>query len=341
MKKADNTPYLIKNSDFDAGLVDLSNPETRDWIKTIIKDHLIANCGASGWMADFGEALPFDSKLHGGADPAIWHNRFPEAWARVNREAIEEAGRGDDIVFFNRSGFTQSPQYATLCWLGDQLQSWDQFDGIKTAVVGMLSGGVSGFSLLRRRRRLCYAQRRRCWPQAPHYRAVERAVPALDGACCLYLRVQDPRGARPRYFGAVRQRSGEHCTSRVVCEDIRGLAPYRRHLVAEAAQRRGYPVVRHPFLHFSHDPNTHTLRYQFLLGPDLMVAPVLDKGADEVEIYFPADTEWVDLWTGTDVGRAGTWARMPAPLSRPAAFLRKDSPSTEEIRAGLKAAGAL
>ena len=99
-------------------------------------------------MADFGEALPFDAKLHGGADPDAWHNHFPEEWAKVNREAIEEAGRGEDIVFFNRSGFTQSPGAATLFWLGDQMQTWDQYDGIKSAVVGMLSGGVSGFSLL-------------------------------------------------------------------------------------------------------------------------------------------------------------------------------------------------
>ncbi len=341
VKKADNTPYLIKNSDFDAGLVDLSNPETRDWIKTIIKDHLIANCGASGWMADFGEALPFDSKLHGGADPAIWHNRFPEAWARVNREAIEEAGRGDDIVFFNRSGFTQSPQYATLCWLGDQLQSWDQFDGIKTAVVGMLSGGVSGFSLLHGDvggyvtlsvnvvgHKLPIIARSnelfQRWMELAAFTCVFRTHEGLDPGISAQF---DSDPANTAHLA--------------LCAKIfRGLAPYRRHLVAEAA-RRGYPVVRHPFLHFSHDPNTHTLRYQFLLGPDLMVAPVLNKGADEVEIYFPADTEWVDLWTGTDVGRAGTWARMPAPLSRPAAFLRKNSPSTEEIRAGLKAAGAL
>ena len=78
----------------------------------------------------------------------VWHNRYPEEWALVSREAIEEAGRGDDIVFFDRSGFTRSPGVATLFWLGDQLQTWDEYDGIKTAVVGLLSGGVSGFSLL-------------------------------------------------------------------------------------------------------------------------------------------------------------------------------------------------
>jgi alpha-glucosidase len=47
-----------------------------------------------------------------------------------------------------RSGFTRSPGEATLFWLGDQLQSWDEYDGIKTAMVGLLSGGVYGFSLI-------------------------------------------------------------------------------------------------------------------------------------------------------------------------------------------------
>jgi alpha-glucosidase len=74
---------------------------------------VIDKAGSSGWMHDFGEALPFIGKLHGGADPAVWHNRYPEEWARVAREAIEEANRGDDIVFFDRSGFTKSPGIAT------------------------------------------------------------------------------------------------------------------------------------------------------------------------------------------------------------------------------------
>jgi alpha-glucosidase len=60
---ASGAPFLNKNTSFYAGLLDLSNPQTRTWIKAIIKDQLIAKAGASGWMADFGEALPFDGKL--------------------------------------------------------------------------------------------------------------------------------------------------------------------------------------------------------------------------------------------------------------------------------------
>nr|MDQ3831688.1 hypothetical protein [Candidatus Tectomicrobia bacterium] len=148
IQQPDGTPYLIQNTDFYAGMIDLSNPGARAWMKRILQQEMLTRAGASGWMADFGEALPFDAVLYGGADPATWHNHYPEQWAQVNREALEEAGRGADSIVFHRSGYTQSPGQATLFWLGDQLQTWDQYDGIKTAVVGMLSGGVSGFSLV-------------------------------------------------------------------------------------------------------------------------------------------------------------------------------------------------
>jgi alpha-glucosidase len=148
VEHTDGTPYLIRNSSFSVGMTDLSSPDARTWLKNIMKTEMIGTAGAGGWMNDFGEALPFDAKLHDGADSAVWHNRYAEEWQRVNREAIEESARGDEMVFFCRSGFTRSPGISTLFWLGDQLMTWDEYDGIKTALVGILSSGVSGFSLM-------------------------------------------------------------------------------------------------------------------------------------------------------------------------------------------------
>ena len=139
-------PYMVGISELSAAMVDLTNPEARSWVKSVIKDNLIGG-GASGWMADFGEGLPYDAVLSSGADPKSYHNRYAEEWAEVNREAIREAGRENDLVFFNRSGYTRSPGESTLFWLGDQLVSWDEHDGIKSAVTGLLSSGLSGYSL--------------------------------------------------------------------------------------------------------------------------------------------------------------------------------------------------
>ena len=60
------------------------------------------------------------------------------------------AGHKDesDVIYFMRSGWTQSPRHTKLFWQGDQMVSWDKYDGIKTVVVSALSGGLSGHSLI-------------------------------------------------------------------------------------------------------------------------------------------------------------------------------------------------
>jgi sulfoquinovosidase len=99
--------------------------------------------------------------------------------------------------------------------------------------------------------------------------------------------------------------------------------------------------VRPLFLHYPNDPNTHMVRYQFLLGPDLMVAPVVEKGTETVDAYFPQGTTWIDLWTGEDAGGPGKWTTVPARLGKPAVFLRKGAAASQAIVDGLKATGVL
>lgn len=92
-----------------------------------------------------------------GEDPIAAHNRYPELWAQMNREFIEECknarpgkeGREDpedELVFFMRAGFRNSPKWGMLFWEGDQMVSWQANDGIKSTVVGLLSSGISGYA---------------------------------------------------------------------------------------------------------------------------------------------------------------------------------------------------
>jgi alpha-glucosidase len=111
----------------------------------MIKTEILAK-NVSGYMCDFGEALQLDAQIHDG-DAAEYHNRYPEEWAKVNHEAIAEIGREGEVVFFMRAGFTRAPQYTPLYWLGDQLQSWDEYDGLKSAVFSATIGGISGIAL--------------------------------------------------------------------------------------------------------------------------------------------------------------------------------------------------
>lgn len=329
-------PYMVEISDFSAALLDLTNPGARAWIKGVIKENLVEG-GASGWMADFGEGLPYDAVLYSGESPASYHNRYAEEWARVNREAISEAGRGDDIVFFTRSGYTRSPGQSTLFWLGDQLVSWDGHDGIKSAVTGMLSSGLSGFSLNHGDIGGYTAIDN---PLKDYHRSKELLMRWTElGAFTTVFRTHE--GNRPE---SNHQFYSDDETLRHFSRFAKVYAawePYRNELVEEASET-GLPVVRHPLLHYWEDPEVYGLRYQFMVGSEFMVAPVLDPGEDTVEVYLPAG-RWVHLWTGEAYGSTekGSRVTVGAPIGEPAVFYKEGSAAGRRFRDELALQGLL
>ena len=319
------------NLAFTAYLLDLSRDATRAWVKGVIRDQLLGS-GASGWMGDFGESLPFDGVIADAAGPLAWHNRYPLAWQQVQAEAVAEAGRTDDVVFFSRSGTTRSPGVARLFWLGDQLASWDAFDGLKTVVTGLLSAGFAGFALehadiggytsvvigdfdYHRTKELFL---RGCELSAftAAYRTHEGSRPDLNWQ---FWSDAETLAHFARFAGV-----------------HKALAPYRRGLMDEAATK-GWPLVRALPLHYPDDPAGYGLRGQFLLGSEYLVLPVLDEGAVDVTGVFPAGT-WVGIWDGAEFA-GGATRTVPAPIGRPAVFFRKGSTEGARLVAALIDAG--
>ena len=76
---------------------------------------------------------------------------------------------------------------------------------------------------------------------------------------------------------------------------------FYRQALMEEAQAHGWPVIRHMMLAYPNDPLVYTedLRFQFLLGTELLVAPVYTEGASIVKVFLPAGTSWVHVWSGT------------------------------------------
>ena len=325
-------PYLIENTSFSAGLIDLSNPEARSWIKQVIKDELIAS-GASGWMADFGEALPYDAKLHSGT-PVKSHNRYAEEWQQVNREAIDEAGRSDDIVFFSRSGYTKSPGLTTLFWLGDQLVTWDKYDGIKTAVTGLLSSGLSGYSLNHSDiGGYTTVPSPASWLIGHRYRSKElmQRWTELNAFTTIFRTHEGNRPEANHQFNTDEETLDHFARFANIYKAWGG---YRKQLVKEAAQK-GYPVVRHPWVHYPNDAAVRLLDYQFMVGADFMVAPVLDPETSSVDVYLPKG-DWTHLFTG-EVYRhtQGKSITVAVPIGTPAVFYKTGSKPGERFRQSL------
>jgi len=97
------------------------------------------------------------------------------------------------------------------------------------------------------------------------------------------------------------------------------LKDYIAYLSKEAAEK-GLPIVRHPYLNFPDDKNTYDLKYQFMLGEDILVIPVVEKGDVKVKGYFPKGT-WKNVFSGKTI-EGGNFYTVDAPHGEPAAYVK-------------------
>ncbi|EGG14422.1 alpha-glucosidase [Cavenderia fasciculata] len=79
------------------------------------------------------------------------------------------------------------------------------------------------------------------------------------------------------------------------------------------ANTQGLPVMRPLFMEYPTDANTYAIDTQFLVGPSLLVSPVLTANTTTVTAYFPTDT-WYDFFTGSPVAQVGKSQVLPAPF---------------------------
>ena len=72
----------------------------------------------------------------------------------------------------------------------------------------------------------------------------------------------------------------------------------------------------------------HSLSYeQFLVGEEILVVPVLDRGKNNVKVYFPIGETcvWKHIWTGKLYAKQGSEALVEAPIGYPAIFVKANS----------------
>ncbi len=332
--------YMTDQGDFEAGLVDLSDEEAVEWYLETLTEKL-AETGAHGWMADFGEGLPFDAVLASGTAHE-WHNRYPEAWAAFNRRLrerlAERLGRtpGDFVTFF-RAGYARSPRDARLFWLGDQTVTWDEHDGLRSALTGLLTSGFAGYSL---QHGDVGGYTSTVYPLPKLVRT--RELLARWGelmAFTAFLRTHE--GNRPRLNVQVYTNEQTLADFARAARTFVAWRDLRRELMAEAGSC-GLPVVRHPWLAYPEDPATRRLHRQFFLGRGVLVAPVMHPGRQSVSAYLPAGSgKWTDPFGGaTFEAGEGRTVELAAPLGRPGLLLNASQAGWRALAEGLRTAAA-
>jgi len=313
VKRDDGSDYLVTVTTFPAAMVDLFNPDAFAWIKSVIKRDMLG-IGMAGWMADFGEYLPVDAVLHGGRDPLLAHNEYPVLWAKANAEAILEAGKNGEAVFFLRSGWAGSSRHASAFWAGDQLVDWSVTDGLPSVIPAALSLGFSGsgawhsdiggYTTLAwiKRSPECFMR----WAEMAAFTPIMRTH----------------EGNRPESNAQFWSDPATLAHFARMSSVWTGLAPYHAEAMAEY-ESTGVPPIRHTWLHYENEPELRRFSYQFMYGRDLLVAPVLKPGRELSEAQLPLD-HWVHLWTSREF--RGGEVTIEAPLGYPPVFYRADSP---------------
>ena len=254
------------------------------------------------------------------AGPALsCTNTYPVGYARGFYEGLKEAGE-KDILSLVRCAWAGSQKYATLTWSGDiysnfrsmreQLQA-----GLSMAMAGIPwwtsdIGGFIGGDI-----------------SDPAFR--ELLVRWFQwGAFCPVFRMHGERSPwherEVEFINNVRQlTSGQDNELWSFGEDVyellkpylfirERLRPYIRQLMRDASEN-GAPVMRPLFYDFQQDEACWNVEDAYMFGPDLLIAPVMEAGAETRELYLPKGTRWVDAYTGQHY-EGGQRVTVPAPL---------------------------
>lgn len=299
----------MKSTTFNAGMLDLTDPEAVRFIKEVLIKKNMLDIGIKGWMADFGEYLPTDCVLHNG-DPAELHNLWPVLWARINREAIEEYG-DKDVMFFTRSGYLKEQCYAPVMWNGDQHTDLTKDYGMPCVMPATFSLGFSGVPLVH--------------SDIGGFFSIGK----LKRNDELFIRWMEMNTFSPlmRSHESIRPwANSQFDDAAVLPHTVRltnihaALKPYIERCLVQAAE--GMPVMRPDFWN-AVDYSASRDEYSYFFGDDIYVCPVIEKNATERTVYLP-EGEWTGFWDNRAY-RGGSELKVKAPVGKIPVFYRSGS----------------
>ncbi|TXT60149.1 MAG: alpha-glucosidase [Promethearchaeota archaeon] len=321
-KEASEKGYMIRNKEgnvyevetfnADCSIVDLTNPEACDWLKSIIKINMI-DIGLGGWMADYGEYTPVDAVFHSGKDGKLIHNEYPVLWAQINYEVLKESNKLEETFYFTRSGFSGISNYTMSMFSGDQLVNWSKMDGIATVMPAFLSLGfcgvgythfdIGGYTTLGE-----FVRNKEVF-----MRWAELA------AFTMFMRTHEGNRPSENWQFDSDEETLEHLARMSRIHVL--LKPYLLHLSKEY-QKKGIPPMRACIMHYENDYNLREMKHQYMLGQDMLIAPVIEPKKEKWEVYLP-DDDWVHVWSDKEY-KKGNYI-IEAPIGDPPVFYRKTS----------------
>lgn len=294
-------PYIFTdNFAAPAAIIDFTNPAAVAWWRSRI-DHAL-ELGAEGFMLDFGEEVQPDMQFANGMNGEQMHNLYPVLVQRVTREIVEQfeaTHPGRRIIFYSRAGYSGEPGSAAFVnfnFPGDETTDWTAAGGLAAQTPDMLNRALTG----------AYGFGTDIGGYLDVLSLVEgKEEFYLDPTTReLFLRWAEWAALTPvfRLHGAIVTEHTPwsfpqtHNLYRAISQLHEAAAPLIESLWREA-DATGLPVTRPLYLEYPDDPVAAEQRQEWLLGPDVLVAPIVVKEAAGRSVYFPEGC-WQDPETG-------------------------------------------
>ncbi|XP_032257174.1 putative maltase-glucoamylase-like protein FLJ16351 [Phoca vitulina] len=223
------------------------------------------------------------------------HSLYGWAQTRPTYEAVQEV-TGQRGVIITRSTFPSSGRWGGH-WLGDNTATWDQ---LRKSIIGMMEFSLFGIPYTGAD--ICGFFGNAEYEMCVRWMQLGAFYPFSRNHNTIGTRRQDP----------VAWNSTFEMFSRKVLQTRYTLLPYLYTLMHKA-HIEGSTVVR-PLLHeFTNDDKTWDIDRQFMLGPALLISPVLESNTFETRAYFPRGC-WYDYSTESGSVSTGEWKILGAPL---------------------------
>jgi alpha-glucosidase (family GH31 glycosyl hydrolase) len=284
VRQRDGEPYLVSWWHGHGALLDVTNPSCLEWFHTRLES-LRADIGLDGYKFDAGEAafFPADGLSAVTIHPNEYTHRYVDFVSRHYRLTEVRAGWCNQRapIFFRQ-------------W--DKWSTWGLDNGLHSVLTGLLSLGLSGYPFI--------------LPDMIGGNAYDAQADAE-----LLVRWTQLNALLPAMqFSLAPWDFGDECDA--ICRRYAELhREFARRILAAASvsTQTGEPIIRPLWWLAPHDERALTCDDEFLLGDDLLVAPVIKPGARARDIYLPPG-KWRDHWTGRGVG-SGPVKAYPAPLN--------------------------
>lgn len=284
VRNRDGKPYLIAWWQGQGGLLDVTNPSALEWFRERL-EKLRAETGLDGYKFDAGEAafFPADALC---AEP-IQANEFTHRY-------IEFIGKHFSLCEVRSGWLNQTAPIFFRQW--DKWTTWGLDNGLHSVLTGALALGLTGYPFI--------------LPDMVGGNAYDEQADAE-----LMIRWTQLNALLPALqFSLAPWDYGEECSQ--LCRRYTNLhIEYSAHILELAAETTcsGYPIIRPPWWLAPHDERALTCNDEFLLGNDILVAPVVKPGARARDIYLPPG-HWRDHWNGKVLAGDTVIIDYPAPL---------------------------